>query len=89
MSEVKVEGYKVTGFALFQHQHGTYFISFFQTSEILAALAAVFEGYNDEEKAAQLKKVRPALRRSPYPLPPPPSSSHFSRLVAHTKKIPF
>jgi hypothetical protein len=33
---------------------------FFQTSEILAALAAVFEGYNDEEKAAQLKKVRTA-----------------------------
>jgi len=30
---------------------------FFQTSEILAALAAVFEGYNNEEKAAQLKKV--------------------------------
>ena len=29
----------------------------FQTSEILAALAAVIEGYNAEEKAAQLKKV--------------------------------
>jgi putative sterol carrier protein len=32
-----------------------------QTSEILAALAAVFEGYNAEEKAAQLKKVRAPL----------------------------
>ena len=31
---------------------------FSQTSEILAALAAVFAGYNHEEKAAQLKKVR-------------------------------
>lgn len=29
-----------------------------QTSEILTALAAVFEGYNADEKAAQLKKVR-------------------------------
>jgi hypothetical protein len=28
-----------------------------QTSEILAALAAVFKGYSDEEKAAELKKV--------------------------------
>ncbi|KAH9994851.1 sterol-binding-like protein [Russula vinacea] len=28
----------------------------YKTSEILAALAAVFEGYNAEEKAAQLKK---------------------------------
>ena len=33
-------------------------VYFFQTSEILAALAAVLEGYNNEEKAAQLKKVR-------------------------------
>jgi len=28
----------------------------YKTSEVLAALAAVFEGYNGEEKAAQLKK---------------------------------
>jgi len=28
----------------------------YKTSEILAALATVFEGYNNEEKAAQLKK---------------------------------
>ena len=29
-----------------------------QSSETLAALASVFEGYNDEEKKAQIKKVR-------------------------------
>lgn len=60
MSEVKVEGYKVTFsrpaipstcMPMFS------IVCFFQTSEVLAALAAVFEGYNNEEKAAQLKKV--------------------------------
>ncbi|KAH9928417.1 sterol-binding-like protein [Amylocystis lapponica] len=41
----------------------------FKASEILAALAAVFNGYNDEEKAAQIKKVAipaPAPRRVLY-----------------------
>lgn len=32
-----------------------------QSSETLAALASVFDGYNDEEKKAQIKKVRPHL----------------------------
>jgi len=36
-----------------------------QASEILAALAAVFEGYNDAEKAAQIKKVA-LLRLAPH-----------------------
>jgi len=44
------------------------FIFIFQASEILAALAEIFEGYNDEEKAAQLKKVRAA---SIHPTHPP------------------
>jgi hypothetical protein len=35
----------------------------------LAALAEIFEGYNDEEKAAQLKKVRAAFIPS-HPIPP-------------------
>jgi hypothetical protein len=61
MSDVKEEGYKVGDlrFVPSLQSHNLLFIYFFpsQTSEILAALAAVFEGYNAEEKAAQLKKV--------------------------------
>lgn len=58
MSDVKVEGYKVSSSFVPLPQSQTYLL-FSQTSEILAALAAVFEGYNADEKAAQLKKVRP------------------------------
>jgi len=65
MSDVKEEGYKVRCFAfrvpLLQSQNYLFIylkkFPFPQTSEILTALAAVFEGYNEEEKAAQLKKV--------------------------------
>ena len=61
MSDVKVEGYKVCDLRFvpsLQSQIYKLLLLFpCQTSEILAALAAVFEGYNAEEKAAQLKKV--------------------------------
>jgi hypothetical protein len=56
MSDVKIEGYKVSDFGLASISRKPTF--FPQTSEILTALAAVFEGYNADEKAAQLKKVR-------------------------------
>jgi uncharacterized protein YbgA (DUF1722 family) len=61
MSDVKEEGYKVGDLVSFHHLNLRIYklslISPSQTSEILAALAAVFEGYNTEEKTAQLKKV--------------------------------
>jgi hypothetical protein len=45
----------------------------------LAALAVIFEGYNDEEKAAQLKKVRAA---SIYPFHPPTIAPlHLARTI--------
>jgi hypothetical protein len=62
MSDVKEEGYKVGDLRFvpsLQSQNLLLLLLFSlsQASEILAALAAVFEGYSAEEKAAQLKKV--------------------------------
>jgi len=68
MSDVKEEGYKVSGLRFLPTSiSGLYFFPS-QTSEILAALAAVFEGYNAEEKAAQLKKVLAHSTSAYYPL---------------------
>lgn len=63
MSDVKEEGYKVGALhfvptaSISESIIYLFLFSPSQTSEILAALAAVFEGYSAEEKAAQLKKV--------------------------------
>jgi hypothetical protein len=63
MSDVKVEGYKVTALILLiqGEKELTRQRVNLQSSDILAALAQVFAGYSDAEKAAQLKKVRDSL----------------------------
>ena len=82
MSDIKVEGYKVTGLILWiQVEKDLHVI--LQTSEILAALAQVFEGYNDAERAAQLKKVCAPFSLSLVPSPSPPASERNSTEQRH------
>jgi len=64
MSDVTEEGYKVGCFAFLRSRRCNlriyYLFIYFsppQASEILAALAAVFDKYTEEEKKEQRKKV--------------------------------
>ena len=61
MSDIKVEGFKVctrrTYMSDFKTTH-----AMSQASEILAALAEVFNNYSEQEKKSQIKKVRAPIK---------------------------
>ena len=54
MSDIKVEGFKVSSIFL---STSTIVIYIVQSSDVLAALADVFASYSEAEKKNQIKKV--------------------------------
>ena len=57
MSDIKVEGFKVrSACSIARPSDGSFDVAP-QASEILAALAEVFNGYTEPEKKTQIKKV--------------------------------